>query len=84
MNARHVRENVVGGIPAFEIRRKWYVPYVGYIWQHLDRDQVDTPELCSNTLKSHLCLPNEDAYDKPRDLEVSTAMAGTMLSSLLN
>jgi hypothetical protein len=21
---------------------------VGYIWQHLDRDQVDTPELCSN------------------------------------
>jgi hypothetical protein len=22
---------------------------VGYIWQHLDRDQVDTPELCSNT-----------------------------------
>jgi hypothetical protein len=23
---------------------------VGYIWQHLDRDQVDTPELCSNML----------------------------------
>jgi hypothetical protein len=21
---------------------------VGYTWQHLDRDQVDTPELCSN------------------------------------
>jgi hypothetical protein len=21
---------------------------VGYIWQHLNRDQVDTPELCSN------------------------------------
>jgi hypothetical protein len=23
---------------------------VGYIWQHLDRDQVDTPELCSNNM----------------------------------
>jgi hypothetical protein len=23
---------------------------VGYIWQHLNRDQVDTPELCSNSL----------------------------------
>jgi hypothetical protein len=23
---------------------------VGYIWQHLDRDQVDTPEFCSNRL----------------------------------
>jgi hypothetical protein len=22
---------------------------VGYIWQHFDRDQVDTPELCSNS-----------------------------------
>jgi hypothetical protein len=21
---------------------------VGYVWQHLDRDQGDTPELCSN------------------------------------
>jgi hypothetical protein len=29
---------------------------VGYIWQHLDRVQIDTPELCSNRLKQQSTL----------------------------
>jgi hypothetical protein len=37
----------VGTPPTFEtVDGVW--GSVGYIWQYLDRDQVDTPELCSN------------------------------------
>jgi hypothetical protein len=37
----------VGTPPTFEtVDGVW--GSVGYVWQHLDRDQVDTPELCSN------------------------------------
>jgi hypothetical protein len=37
----------VGAPPTFvTVDGEW--GSVGYIWQHLDRDQVDTPELCSN------------------------------------
>jgi hypothetical protein len=44
---------------------------VGYIWQYLDRDQVDTPELCSNSTvdyneskprkKHHLWCPSRES-----------------------
>jgi hypothetical protein len=34
---------------------------VGYISQHLDRDQVDTPELCSNNEKNKNRMSLTDA-----------------------
>jgi hypothetical protein len=52
---------------------------VGYIWQHLDRNQVDTPELCSNSTADY----NDSTSSKKHHLWCpSRQMTGTGTPSL--